>query len=262
MLFKGIGRTFSTENDQQYETIGAFWDELAAKYGRVNLQGLGYGWKERSIEYAIGLIDGEIGGADRTVTLPDMGWITVRGQTADLGKMYEKIYQEGRLEYEIERFTLRDHVLPINRSGQVRRHERNVHPGYDRPMRTGLQHLQARWQRPVPVPDAAAQITTSRSSVRQDAASSYVKREGQTGICSVMSARIFPALTSWKRKPGTDRSTRSANLRWRICVPSGRRVWLLFWSASGGCGPVPPAEVLSVSTQACAAAAAGSIPVQ
>ena len=39
MLFKGIGRTFSTENDQQYETIGAFWDELAAKYGRVNLQG-------------------------------------------------------------------------------------------------------------------------------------------------------------------------------------------------------------------------------
>ncbi len=45
MLFKGIGRTFSTENDQQYETIGAFWDELAAKYGRVNLQGLGYGWQ-------------------------------------------------------------------------------------------------------------------------------------------------------------------------------------------------------------------------
>ncbi len=101
MLFKGIGRTFSTENDQQYETIGAFWDELAAKYGRVNLQGLGYGWTERSIEYAIGLIDG----ADRTVTLPDMGWVTVRGRTADLGEIYEKIYQEGRLKYEIERFT-------------------------------------------------------------------------------------------------------------------------------------------------------------
>ena len=43
MLFKGIGRSFSTENDQQYETIGVFWDELAAKYGRENLQGLGYG---------------------------------------------------------------------------------------------------------------------------------------------------------------------------------------------------------------------------
>ena len=105
MLFKGIGRSFSTENDQQYETIGVFWDEFAAKYGRENLQGLGYGWKERSIEYIIGLIYGEIDGADRAVKLPDTGWVTVRGQTADLGKIYEKIYREGRLEYEIERFT-------------------------------------------------------------------------------------------------------------------------------------------------------------
>ena len=105
MLFRGIGRTFSTEKDQQYETIGAFWDELAAKYGRVNLQGLGYGWTERSIEYAIGLIDGEIDGADRAVELPDTGWVTVRGQTANLVEIYEKIYQEGRLKYEIERFT-------------------------------------------------------------------------------------------------------------------------------------------------------------
>jgi predicted transcriptional regulator YdeE len=105
MMFKGIGRTFSTENDQQYETIGAFWDELAAKYGRANLQGLGYGWTNLSIEYVIGLIDGEIDGADRTVELPDTGWVTVRGKTADLGKIYEKIYQEGRLSNEIERFT-------------------------------------------------------------------------------------------------------------------------------------------------------------
>ena len=87
MLFRGIGRTFSTENDQQYETIGAFWDKLAAKYGRVNLQGLGYGWKARSIEYVIGLIDEEIDGEDRTVTLPNMGWVTVRGRTAELGKI-------------------------------------------------------------------------------------------------------------------------------------------------------------------------------
>ena len=105
MLFKGIGRTFSTENDQQYETIGAFWDELAAKHGRTNLQGLGYDWTERSIDYVIGLNDGEIDGADRTVELPDTGWVTIRGKTADLGEIYEKIYQEGRLKYEIERFT-------------------------------------------------------------------------------------------------------------------------------------------------------------
>ena len=42
MLIKGIGRTFSTENNQQYETIRVFWDELVAKHGRANLQGLGY----------------------------------------------------------------------------------------------------------------------------------------------------------------------------------------------------------------------------
>ena len=105
MLFKGIGRTFSTENDRQFETIGEFWDELAAKYGRANLQGLGYGWTERSIEYVIGLIGGEIDGADRAVKLPDTGWGTVRGQTADIGEIYEQIYQKGRLKYEIERFT-------------------------------------------------------------------------------------------------------------------------------------------------------------
>ena len=105
MLFRGIGRTFSTENDRQFETIGAFWDELAAKYGRANLQGVGYGWTEESIEYVIGLIDGKIDGANRAVTLPDTGWTVVRGQTEDLGKIYEKIYQEGRLKYEIERFT-------------------------------------------------------------------------------------------------------------------------------------------------------------
>ena len=105
MLFEGIGRTFSTENDHQFETIGAFWDELASKYGRINLQGLGYGWTDRSIEYVIGLIDGKIVGADRTVELPDTGWVTVRGKTADLGEIYEIIYQEGRLQFEIERFT-------------------------------------------------------------------------------------------------------------------------------------------------------------
>ena len=105
MLFKGIGRTFSTENNCQFETIGAFWDELATKYGRVNLQGLGYGWTERSIEYVIGLIGGEINGAYRTVELSDDGWISVRGRTASLGQLYGEIYQGGRLEYEIERFT-------------------------------------------------------------------------------------------------------------------------------------------------------------
>ena len=105
MIFEGIGRTFSTEKDQQYQTIGAFWDELSAKYGRENLQGLGYGWTEHSIEYVIGLKNDKIDGADRTVELPDHGWVSVKGRTDLLGQIYEEIYQGGRLKYEIERFT-------------------------------------------------------------------------------------------------------------------------------------------------------------
>jgi len=30
--FRCIGRAFSTENDRRFETIGAFWDGMPAKY--------------------------------------------------------------------------------------------------------------------------------------------------------------------------------------------------------------------------------------
>ena len=105
MVFEGIGRTFSTRNEQQYEAIGAFWDELSAKYGRENLWGLGYGWTEHSIEYVIGLKNGKIDGANRAVELPDDGWISVGGRTERLGQIYGEIYRGGRLKYEIECFT-------------------------------------------------------------------------------------------------------------------------------------------------------------
>ena len=105
MIFKGIGRSFSTENDRQYETIGAFWDELSAEYGRANLRGLGYGWTADSIKYVIGLKDGSIDQADCEVELPDDGWITVCGKTAELSRIYNRIYEDGSLTYEIETFT-------------------------------------------------------------------------------------------------------------------------------------------------------------
>lgn len=105
MIFRGIGKTFSTEGERQYETIGAFWDALSARYGLENLQGLGYGWTESTIEYVIGLRAGEIDGADRAVELPDDGWTAVQGRTACLKQIYDEIYAGGRLRYEIERFT-------------------------------------------------------------------------------------------------------------------------------------------------------------
>ena len=105
MLFKGISKVFSTENEMQYETIGAFWDGMSRKYGLENLRGLGYNWTGNSIEYVIGLKDGIIDQANCVVELPDDGWITVCGKTADLSLIYSRIYEDGSLKYEIETFT-------------------------------------------------------------------------------------------------------------------------------------------------------------
>lgn len=105
MIFTGISRVFSTVNEEQYDTIGGFWDELSAKYGLENLRGLGYHWTEDTIEYVIGLKDGIIEDANCEAVLPDSGWVTVTGKTADLEQIYRKIYEDGNLTYEIETFT-------------------------------------------------------------------------------------------------------------------------------------------------------------
>ena len=105
MLYQGISRVFSTENEQQYETIGAFWDELTKIYGRDNLRGLGYNWTDASIEYVIGLKEGIIKGCNCAVDLPETGWKTVRGKTENLSQIYDAVYKDGKLTYEIEMFT-------------------------------------------------------------------------------------------------------------------------------------------------------------
>ncbi len=104
MEFMGISKTFSTVGEAQYEAIGAFWDELSGIYGRNKLRGLGYNWTETSIEYAIGLIDGDIEGSNIGVILPDAGWECVEGRTEELGEIYTTIYKHGPLKYEIEMF--------------------------------------------------------------------------------------------------------------------------------------------------------------
>ncbi|CCX85480.1 putative uncharacterized protein [Clostridium sp. CAG:590] len=49
MKFIGIRRVFSTKNEQQYQTIGLFWDEMSKLYGRDNLMGLGCNYREDSV---------------------------------------------------------------------------------------------------------------------------------------------------------------------------------------------------------------------
>ena len=104
MVFKGISRDFDLTDEQQYETIGQFWDEMALLYGLENLQGLGYAWEGNTISYAIGLKNGELEACNLSISLPDDGWVTVNGQTDRLKEIYDEIYQDGRLRYEIELF--------------------------------------------------------------------------------------------------------------------------------------------------------------
>ena len=104
MRFNGISKTFSTKDSAQYDTIGAFWDEQSKKYGIENLRGLGYNWTEDTIEYVIGLKEGIIDGANCEVCLPDEGWTITRGRLAELSEIYDEIYKDGPLKYEIEQF--------------------------------------------------------------------------------------------------------------------------------------------------------------
>lgn len=104
MIFYGISRDFSLCNEQQYESIGRFWDEMALLYGLENLQGLGYNWNHNKISYAIGLKNSCIHGCNLSLTLPDSGWENFQGKTENLKQIYDEIYQHGVLQFEIETF--------------------------------------------------------------------------------------------------------------------------------------------------------------
>ena len=104
-IFFGIVRTFSLIGEEQYNTIGAFWDEMAQKYGLESLRGFGYNWRGEKMDYAIGLKDGIIDGYDFEIKLPDDGWESIHGETDRLKEIYDEIYLSGALSYEIEEFS-------------------------------------------------------------------------------------------------------------------------------------------------------------
>ena len=104
MIFKGISKVFKLTNQEQFETIGQFWDEMTLLYGLENLIGLGYKWENDNIFYAIGLKNGTIKDYNITISLPNDGWVNVKGETKFLKEIYEEIYKNGKLQYEIETF--------------------------------------------------------------------------------------------------------------------------------------------------------------
>ena len=105
MIFKGITRDFSLKNEGQYNTIGAFWDEMTEMYGLENLVGLGYAWRNGIISYAIGIKDGIIENHNLEIELPDDDWEIATGKTENLKQIYDEIYKTGPLKYEIEAFS-------------------------------------------------------------------------------------------------------------------------------------------------------------
>ena len=104
MIFKGISKEFSLKNEEQYNTIGEFWDKFSHIYGLENLRGLGYKWEKGIISYAIGLKVGDIRDYNLCIELPDDGWVTFDGETENLKEIYDNIYKLGALKYEIETF--------------------------------------------------------------------------------------------------------------------------------------------------------------
>ena len=106
MKFIGVSKEFSLIGEDQYNTIGAFWDEMAELYGLENLHGLGYNWNGSTMSYAIGLKNGIIENYNVCIDLPDTNWIVVNGKTDDLKIIYDEIYKSGPLQYEIETFDL------------------------------------------------------------------------------------------------------------------------------------------------------------
>ena len=93
MIFNGISRVFKLTSEEQYETIGRFWDEMSLIYGLENLRGLGYKWENDEIYYAIGLKNGDVEGYNLVIDLPDDGWITAIGETDRLKELYDEIYK-------------------------------------------------------------------------------------------------------------------------------------------------------------------------
>lgn len=115
-VFRGVSLKFSTEGDGQYEEIGGFWDFCSDIYGLENLRGLGYNWTPSHIEYVMGLKNGEspdIGiikkrygnAVYKEILLPGDGWRDYRGYRDRLSDLYNKIYEDGALLFEIETFS-------------------------------------------------------------------------------------------------------------------------------------------------------------
>jgi len=119
MVFYGVKIRFDCTNNQQYKSIGDFWKFMTDAYPTFTLKGVGCNWSNDSFDYIIGdfaapdfdmdKIKEHFTAADNVeINLPDKGWKTYMGKTQELSKLYDEIYKDGALDYEIEEFFQND----------------------------------------------------------------------------------------------------------------------------------------------------------
>ena len=115
MFFTGVKIRFNCKNNQQYKDIGDFWKYMGDSYPARALKGVGYNWSNDSFDYIIGDFETQnfdinkirehFPAAEITeINLPDKGWKNYTGKTQKLSKLYDEIYKDGALDYEIEEF--------------------------------------------------------------------------------------------------------------------------------------------------------------
>jgi len=115
MVFNGVKIRFDCTNNQQYKSIGDFWKFMTERYPNNTLKGVGCNWNNDSFDYIIGdfvalsldiaKVKERFPDADYIEkALPDTGWKSYTGKTQELSKLYDEIYKDGALDYEIEEF--------------------------------------------------------------------------------------------------------------------------------------------------------------
>lgn len=116
MTVCGVQIRFGCKNGEQFEAIGAFWDEMRALCPGADLLGVGFGWENDTLCYLIGTESGVPenaaqvlaerfpGAVNAEIRLPDSGWKAYTATADTLDMLYAEIYKDGLLDYEIERF--------------------------------------------------------------------------------------------------------------------------------------------------------------
>lgn len=116
MRFHGVLIRFDCTDNKQYDAIGRYWDFMAKLFPKDKLKGLGFNWSSNSFDYVIGDNEGEFdyslpivyqtypASKKVVIELPDDGWITYIGKLENIKNIYDAIYRDGTLDYEIEEF--------------------------------------------------------------------------------------------------------------------------------------------------------------